>query len=233
MLVSTGLSELDKKIGGGIPSGLTVLLEGEPGTGKTTISRQFIYEGLQKGWKNVFLVTVEPIRKIIEEMKAIGLDPTPNKEDIVFVDVYGWRYRSKKEEEVDGIHILTTSGPLSDISVVLRNCFIEMGIESGGLLVFDSLSDLFIHEEQVMVLRFLETLVARLHERNITSYFTVESGMHDHRVLASLSYILNGTIKLKIEEEKRSLQIARMEGVPHNLGWLSFQINEGIASLVT
>jgi circadian clock protein KaiC len=47
--ISTGLSGLDSLIEGGIPRGFTVLIAGNPGTGKTILTAHFLYEGLTKG----------------------------------------------------------------------------------------------------------------------------------------------------------------------------------------
>lgn len=44
---STGITELDSLIGG-IPRGFTVLVAGNPGTGKSILAAHFLYEG----WKN-------------------------------------------------------------------------------------------------------------------------------------------------------------------------------------
>ncbi len=44
--ISTGVSNLDSLIEGGITRGFVVMLAGNPGTGKTILSSQFLYEGL-------------------------------------------------------------------------------------------------------------------------------------------------------------------------------------------
>ncbi len=44
--VSTGVRNLDSLIEGGIPDGFSVMVAGNSGTGKTTLSSQFIYKGL-------------------------------------------------------------------------------------------------------------------------------------------------------------------------------------------
>ena len=47
--LSTGIPALDELIEGGIPRGFTVLVAGNPGTGKTILTSHFLYEGLLKG----------------------------------------------------------------------------------------------------------------------------------------------------------------------------------------
>ena len=45
----TGITGLDKLILGGFPIPSTVLIGGEPGTGKTTLSVQTLFNGAKKG----------------------------------------------------------------------------------------------------------------------------------------------------------------------------------------
>ena len=53
----TGCPGLDDVLGGGFPRGHFYLLEGEPGTGKTTLALQFICEGLRNG-ETVLYITL-------------------------------------------------------------------------------------------------------------------------------------------------------------------------------
>ncbi|MCX6775228.1 MAG: hypothetical protein NT130_00005, partial [Candidatus Micrarchaeota archaeon] len=43
--VPTGIEELDKIIDGGFPEGSTILVKGSPGTLKTILGLQFLYNG--------------------------------------------------------------------------------------------------------------------------------------------------------------------------------------------
>jgi circadian clock protein KaiC len=55
-LLLTGVSGLDKMLGGGIPGGYSVMLAGPSGSGKTVLSSQFIIEGIKKGEPSVIAV---------------------------------------------------------------------------------------------------------------------------------------------------------------------------------
>jgi flagellar protein FlaH len=46
-ILSSGNSEIDKKLGEGIPLGSLTLIEGENDTGKSVLCQQFIYGGLR------------------------------------------------------------------------------------------------------------------------------------------------------------------------------------------
>ena len=51
--VSTGIPGLDNILTGGFPQGHFFLVEGEPGTGKTTLGLQFLMNGAAKGERGI------------------------------------------------------------------------------------------------------------------------------------------------------------------------------------
>jgi len=56
---ASGVAGLDDVLGGGFPRGYFYLLEGEPGSGKTTLALQFAAEGLRKGEKALYVTLSE------------------------------------------------------------------------------------------------------------------------------------------------------------------------------
>ena len=47
--IDTGILGMDDILGGGLPQGHLYLVEGDPGTGKTTLALQFLLAGIQTG----------------------------------------------------------------------------------------------------------------------------------------------------------------------------------------
>ena len=48
-VLSTGVAGLDDVLAGGLTKGRLYLLEGTPGTGKTTLALQFLLDGVARG----------------------------------------------------------------------------------------------------------------------------------------------------------------------------------------
>ncbi|MGA8288144.1 MAG: ATPase domain-containing protein, partial [Acidobacteriaceae bacterium] len=53
--IETGISGLDDILNGGLPACQMYLIEGNPGTGKTTLAMQFILAGVHKGEKALYI----------------------------------------------------------------------------------------------------------------------------------------------------------------------------------
>lgn len=58
---SSGIEGLDNILGGGLPRNCLYLIQGDPGSGKTTLALQFLLEGLRLGEK-VFYITLSETR---------------------------------------------------------------------------------------------------------------------------------------------------------------------------
>jgi KaiC/GvpD/RAD55 family RecA-like ATPase len=72
--VTSGIKGLDPLIEGGFPKGRSILVTGEPGTGKTIFALQFLAEGLARGEKGVFVTADEGPLDILEQAASLGWD---------------------------------------------------------------------------------------------------------------------------------------------------------------
>jgi circadian clock protein KaiC len=88
-LTPTGVVGLDEILGGGIPTGRSVLLLGEPGAGKTTLCSLFLSNGYSKFGENGVYVSLEENKKhLFKEMARFGINfyEAEKKKQFVFVD---------------------------------------------------------------------------------------------------------------------------------------------------
>ena len=74
--ISTGNIEIDRRIGGGIPYGTLMLIEGDDASGKSSITQQLFYGALKAGEDVVCYSTETTIQSLIPQMKSIGMDCT-------------------------------------------------------------------------------------------------------------------------------------------------------------
>jgi circadian clock protein KaiC len=77
---ATGVAGLDDILAGGLRRGRVYLLEGSPGTGKTTIASQFLLEGARHGERGLYITLSETETELRESAKSHGWDFTePNE----------------------------------------------------------------------------------------------------------------------------------------------------------
>jgi circadian clock protein KaiC len=80
-LLSTGILELDKMMGGGVSEGDSVLVSGPSGTGKSALATQFLAEGLRHGEPGIAVIFEERPQGYVARAGTFGLDlETPQKE---------------------------------------------------------------------------------------------------------------------------------------------------------
>jgi circadian clock protein KaiC len=72
--LSTGIPELDKMLGGGLPEGDSVLVAGASGTGKSVLATEFLAEGIRQGEAGIAAVFEERPTEYAARAGSFGLD---------------------------------------------------------------------------------------------------------------------------------------------------------------
>jgi KaiC domain protein len=83
--VNVGIAGLDDMLGGGLIQKSICVIIGTYGTGKTTFSLEFIWDGLKKGEHVIYISLEESEERIIGYMKMKGWDVTPFLNKALFV----------------------------------------------------------------------------------------------------------------------------------------------------
>jgi len=73
-LISTGNSELDGKMGGGIPLKSLTLIEGDSGAGKSVLSQQMMRGCLDDGYKLSLFTSENTVKSLVKQMRSLNLD---------------------------------------------------------------------------------------------------------------------------------------------------------------
>ncbi len=72
-IISTGHAEIDKKMGGGVPKGSLILIEGESDAGKSVLCQQMIWGSLNNNFNVLLFTTENTVRSLIPQMDSLGL----------------------------------------------------------------------------------------------------------------------------------------------------------------
>lgn len=218
---STGVPGLDEVLFGGLTPQRLYLVEGTPGTGKTTLALQFLIEGIRKGEPGLYVTLSETA----EELRAVA-------------NSHGWSL-----DDLTLFELVNEAGldPDSEQSI-LHPSEVELGETTRGVmnkveevrparLVFDSLSEMRLlaqnplrYRRQVLALKHFfanaKCTVLLLDDR------TSEPGD------LQLHSISHGVILLEQQprdfgSERRRLRVVKMRGIKYRGGYHDILLDRG------
>ena len=73
-VITTGQGEIDKKLGGGVPVGSLIFIEGESDSGKSVFTQQLTWGSLRSGYNVAMLTTENTVKSMIRHMSSLNLD---------------------------------------------------------------------------------------------------------------------------------------------------------------
>lgn len=131
--LKTGNSGLDDILHGGLQGGHVYLVEGEPGTGKTTLGLQFLMEGVVHGEPTLYITLAES-RQELESVAA------SHDFDISQIEVFEVQ---PPELDAQGSDQYTVFHP-SEVELVdvMQNILTKVEKMKAGRIVFDSMSEI-------------------------------------------------------------------------------------------
>src|SRR3954453_4217325 len=220
--VPTGISGLDDILGGGLPARRLYLLQGQPGSGKTTLALQFLLTGARAGEK-VLYISLSETREEVEEVARS----------------HGW--------SLDGVEIVELSAiekqlELSEQNTLFHASEIEL-METTKLLLeavdkvrptrcaFDSLSELrLLSQDALRYRRQILSFKQYFAGRNCTTLLLDDSGHEgtDSHVLSLAHGVL---ILQQLAPEygaaRRRLTVQKVRGITYRGGYHDYVIATG------
>jgi flagellar protein FlaH len=198
-LVTTGMTEIDKKIGGGIPEGSLTLIDGQSEAGKSVLVQQFIWGALNAGFRVALYTTENRTPSLLGQMASLSFDitdffllgriniyPVPN----AFV-------RSHAETVFDTLLGHISTHPSLD------------------LVVIDSLTTFVSHASEQETLDFFSG-AKEFCEQHKTLMMTMHSYAVNEQLLMRIRSICDAHFRLRVEEvgEKlmKALEVCKVRG---------------------
>ena len=222
-IVSTGIEGLNEVLRGGLPASNLYMLQGAPGSGKTTAALQFLRAGVEAGESCIYVT----LSQSAAELEAIALS-------------HGWT--------LDGIRIeeLSTSGAVNeadDQSIFLTADLrldetrkaIEAAIEEHKprRLVYDSLLEIrLITGDSPRFRRELIGFKSFLAKQDVVALLLDTQNSANDRSGEEVEGLAHGVIRFdkSLEEYggvRRRVEVSKMRGVPVADGYHDMAIREG------
>jgi KaiC/GvpD/RAD55 family RecA-like ATPase len=204
----TGIGRLDDMLYGGYQFKSNILVLGPSFMGKLTMLNLFIAEGLRKGVPGLYVLTDKTPAEIRESLKPIlkGVEAYEAKGLLKYVDAYS---KSMGIEEEDPYTIFIDNvTDLDEMSLAINNIQKEWQAEhSYHKVAFHSVSNILAYTDIMNVYKFLQILTAKSKRVGAVSLYITDSGMRTEKEIESLKHIMNGSIELKLEDQKSFLRV--------------------------
>lgn len=216
--VPTGIDGLDSLIEGGFPRGSLVLLAGNPGTGKTILSMQFLYKGAENYGENGIYVSFA------------------ENEDTIIHNISRLFGRDLRKKEGNGkVKILDfTTVTEKGISTVLKMVLEEVTMLKAKRLVIDSFSAMAQAfkepiETRIIIHNILGKLVRQL---ECTTILIVEVPTGSEKIGISIEeFVADGVIVLRKSDYDgrliREIEVEKLRGTKIEQQKFLFTLNKG------
>ena len=218
----TGIPGLDYILKGGLPKNRLHLIEGSPGTGKTTLGLQFLLEGARQGEKGLYITLSESE----EELAAVAESHGWSLDNVVIQDL------TQSGDSLTTNSSYTVFHPSEvELDETTRAVLDEVERVDPVRVVFDSLSEMRMMASEP--LRFRRQILA-LKQYFLTRNCTVL--LLDDRTLKNpdrqLESIAHGVLVLEYVpvdygRQRHSMRVVKMRGVSFQSGSHDFNIETG------
>lgn len=218
----TGIEGLDNILHGGFPANRVYLVEGEPGTGKTTLALQFLLEGVRLGEAALYV----SLSETKEELEASARSHGWTLEGLNIHELVPARDTLKPESQYTIFHPSeielseTTSAVLEEVERINPQRIVFDSLSEMRLLAHDPLR----YRRQILALKqyFIgrQCMVMLLDDKT--------SAAHDLQLQSIVHGVLSMEhLALEYGAERRRLRVIKLRGSRFRGGYHDFNIETG------
>ena len=204
-VLTSGNTEMDKRMGGGIPAGSLTIIEGPNDCGKSVVTQQIMWGGLQQGFTITSYTTENTIKSLLKQMDSLSLDIS---EYFVLGHLKIFPIRLKGTDWVAEIPYL-------------RYIINDMERRQDDIIIIDSLTVFVSHASENDILDFF-TSCKNLCDYGKTILLTVHDYAFGEEMLTRVRSICDAHISIRMEEvgDKliKTMEVAKIRGAQRTTG---------------
>ena len=221
--IKSGIQGFDQLIHGGFPAGRSYLVSGEPGTGKTIFSLQFLLEALKNNQSAIYISIDEKPEHVINDAAALGWDLQHyllNKQ-LHIIDITSY-FGSTQDLEGNELNI---NNIVTKITEFIKSV-------APSRIVIDPIAPLIMSDKKINnVVEYIRTLIFSIESiENCTTLMTsyVPVGSKKVSFFGIEEFASSGIIVLKLQSENnkrfRTITVRKMRGTRIDLSEYTFDI---------
>jgi len=216
-IISTGNSELDKKIADGLPLQSLTLIEGENDTGKSVLTQQIMWGAMKQGLSVDLFTTESTTKSFIKQMESMSLDIS---------EYFAWGYL-----KVFPLHVVGFEWKKEEMEGILQRVVNNIKESRAQVAVIDSLTLFTEYAESDSILTFF-TNCKSLVDHGKTILITLHTYAFEEDTLVRIRSICDAHLNMKkaIMGDKyvMVMEVIKVRGAHKTTGNLvSFEVHPG------
>lgn len=221
----TGVEGLDGILGGGLPPECMYLIQGDPGSGKTTLALQFLLEGVRQGQRGFYITLSESKRELDKVARSHGW----SLEEIPLLELSAIEKLVEPEAQTTVFH--PAEMDFRKVAQLLRD---EVRKAKPVRVVFDSLSEFRLLAETALRYRRLLLSLKQEFARLGSTVLLLDDKMTQAGIAADphVMSLSHGVIEMEqISPDygisRRRLRVVKLRGSTFREGWHDYAILHG------
>ena len=215
-VIRTGKSEIDKRVGGGVPLGSLILVEGQSDSGKSVFTQQLTWGSLRDGYRVSMLSSENSMRSMLRHMNSLNLDVLDH---LLLGRLKVFRVRT----------MAARGGSKHAMGSLIEAVDRQVGQD---LVIVDSLTSFVAHSSPAETLSFFEDCKSHT-DKGMTIALVAHSYAFNQGMLVRISSMCDAHFRFSIEpmgdKLVKTLEVSKVRGANMKTGnVISFDIEPAI-----
>jgi len=216
-ILSTGNSELDKKIADGLPLESLTLIEGENDTGKSVLTQQITWGALKQGHSVDLFTTENTSKSFLKQMESMSLDIS---------EYFAWGYL-----KIFPLHVVGFEWKKEEMTGILAHLIKHIQQSKADVVIIDSLTLFTEYAETDAILTFF-TNCKSLIDSGKTILVTLHTYAFEEDTLVRIRSICDAHLNMKKalvgSKYVMVMEVIKVRGARKTTGNLvSFEVHPG------